>query len=531
MKNINHLRIIRIAIIALLVTVGCLSSCDEEEARMIVVNQVFLHTADNTTGVITEATIGTMVRIDGSGFSTLQAVYCNGIKASVNPNYVTENSILFTMPSENVPTGKKADEAVRNTIRIVTKYDDYSYPFLVLSTPPVAANDAYSIGVNKTLTIPAELGVLSNDTDGEGDEITAVLVSTTPNGTLTLNEADGSFTYIPNLDFKGSDIFTYYANDGMVNSTSPATVTIIVDVPAISAVSHNLAKVGETIVIYGNGFTDVSTVTFPGAPPLTEGQFTVNATSNAITCVVPSGVTKGAILIDGDGGAAYSYNYMFRNECLVINFGSGTGYGGSFGDLTALSGTKTAVYPTGGNPSSPSGGYRHCPNTDPPSTTTLAVYTSASSRVCGFNFNVATAAQQLINNTAGLITGSTMCKDLALQMDFYVPVPWGSGYFQVNFKPGDDTYSGIIPPQWVTIGGGADITMTGWQTATLPLKDVPSLQNATVQNVISTLNSNGHFLFRNTDFTVNGTSYKAKTIANFQIFIGHLRIVPYTKPG
>ena len=40
-------------------------------------------------------------------------------------------------------------------------------------------------------------GVLVNDTDAEGGALTAVLGTTTTNGTLTLN-ADGSFTYVHN---------------------------------------------------------------------------------------------------------------------------------------------------------------------------------------------------------------------------------------------------------------------------------------------------------------------------------------------
>ena len=70
-------------------------------------------------------------------------------------------------------------------------------------------------------------GVLSNDTDVDGDPLTAVLVSTTSNGALTLN-ADGSFTYTPNANFNGTDTFTYRANDGTGNSNL-ATVTLTVN--------------------------------------------------------------------------------------------------------------------------------------------------------------------------------------------------------------------------------------------------------------------------------------------------------------
>ena len=76
------------------------------------------------------------------------------------------------------------------------------------------------------LNVPAP-GVLGSDTDVDGDTLTAVLVADVANGTLTLN-ANGSFDYLPDLNFNGSDSFTYKANDGALNSNI-ATVTITVN--------------------------------------------------------------------------------------------------------------------------------------------------------------------------------------------------------------------------------------------------------------------------------------------------------------
>jgi VCBS repeat-containing protein len=90
---------------------------------------------------------------------------------------------------------------------------------------PVAADDDYTVDANTTLDVPAP-GVLANDTDPEGDDLTAVLVQGTANGTLTLN-ADGSFSYEPNAGFSGADSFTYQASDG-VELSNVATVSITV---------------------------------------------------------------------------------------------------------------------------------------------------------------------------------------------------------------------------------------------------------------------------------------------------------------
>ena len=97
-----------------------------------------------------------------------------------------------------------------------------------VNTAPVAGGDGYGVGAGGTLTVPAP-GVLGNDTDAEGDVLTAVLVTGPAHGTLTFN-ADGSFSYTPNAGYSGTDSFTYAANDGALDS-NVATVTLTVTDP------------------------------------------------------------------------------------------------------------------------------------------------------------------------------------------------------------------------------------------------------------------------------------------------------------
>lgn len=93
---------------------------------------------------------------------------------------------------------------------------------------PMAANNAYSTPQSTTLTVPAR-GVLANDSDPDGDAITAVLGTGPTNGTVVLN-ADGSFTYSPNPGYVGPDSFTYRAGDATLASAL-ATVQLTVTPP------------------------------------------------------------------------------------------------------------------------------------------------------------------------------------------------------------------------------------------------------------------------------------------------------------
>ncbi len=90
---------------------------------------------------------------------------------------------------------------------------------------PVAVDDSYSTMVDTELVVSSP-SLLANDTDEDLDPLTAVVATDPDNGTVSINP-DGSFTYMPNLDFEGIDTFTYTANDGTVNS-APATVSVTV---------------------------------------------------------------------------------------------------------------------------------------------------------------------------------------------------------------------------------------------------------------------------------------------------------------
>ncbi len=108
-----------------------------------------------------------------------------------------------------------------------------------LNDPPDAIADEYSVNFNSQLVVDAPSGVLANDTDADGDALTAALVQNVAHGTLDFH-ADGSFTYAPSEDFIGDDTFIYTASDGAV-SPDDVTVTIHVVDPNAFSIAENSA--------------------------------------------------------------------------------------------------------------------------------------------------------------------------------------------------------------------------------------------------------------------------------------------------
>src|SRR5262249_22215934 len=80
----------------------------------------------------------------------------------------------------------------------------------------------------------ANASLLANDTDPDGDRLTAALAAGPSHGTLTLN-ANGTFLYTPAPGFVGDDAFSYRASDGFVSSRPALGPVHVVNSPPVAA--------------------------------------------------------------------------------------------------------------------------------------------------------------------------------------------------------------------------------------------------------------------------------------------------------
>ena len=104
---------------------------------------------------------------------------------------------------------------------------------LRINNPPTAVDDNFTTAEDT----PLGGNVLANDSDPDGDPLSAILVTGPAHGTLVLN-ADGTFTYTPSANYNGADSFTYRAFDGQTTSgvaTVTITVTPVDDPPVITS--------------------------------------------------------------------------------------------------------------------------------------------------------------------------------------------------------------------------------------------------------------------------------------------------------
>jgi Bacterial Ig domain/Lamin Tail Domain/CotH kinase protein len=185
---------------------------------------------------------------------------------------------------------------------------------------PVALNDSYSTDPGVALNIPAS-GVLGNDTDADGNSLTAVLATgLTPAaaGSLTLN-ADGSFSFIPAVGFTGTSSFTYRANDGTANSAAAATVTLKIN-------SRPIAN-GDT---YG-GTEDVPlTINAPGLLANDSDPESDPLTAILVTPPIPA---QGSVTVNPNGSFTFTPALNF-NGPATFTYKANDGVRDSLGDAT-----------------------------------------------------------------------------------------------------------------------------------------------------------------------------------------------------
>lgn len=214
---------------------------------------------------------------------------------------------------------------------------------LASTRAPLAAADTYDAGAG-TLSVGAP-GVLGNDSDPDGDPLTASLVSGAPHGTVSL-DVYGSFNYTPAPGFSGTDVFTYKVSDAWLES-DPATVTIQVDsLPPVwgSGSSLTATTVGQTEVtlawtpaaddvgvvayaVYRDG-SRIATVsgsvygfTVTGLTPGTAYTFKVEA-GDAVgnwTADGPSTTVTTAAASTGGGGGGGLCPWRPRVTCAIID--------------------------------------------------------------------------------------------------------------------------------------------------------------------------------------------------------------------
>jgi VCBS repeat-containing protein len=157
----------------------------------------------------------------------------------------SDGSFVY-VPNENFNGGDQFSYRISDGIT-----DSNVVQALIIVEPvndaPVATPDEYSVDEDTSLIVDAADGLLANDSDIDSGSLGATLVDGPAHGQVEVGN-DGSFRYVPDADFNGTDTFTYRADDAIdASATVEVTMTVnpVDDPPRIDPVADQTTFTGS----------------------------------------------------------------------------------------------------------------------------------------------------------------------------------------------------------------------------------------------------------------------------------------------
>ena len=210
------------------------------------------------------------------------------------------------------------------------------------STTATATDDTYSTPSNTELDVAAP-GLLGNDS---GASITVTSQGSASHGTATVN-ADGSFSYVPDANYQGTDSFTYTITTSF-STTASATVhlTVTNTAPIASAGDDFFVHSGDHVTLDGSLSTDPD----GGPSPLTYSWTQTSGPSVSLSGASTSSPSFNAPVYYCNPGTAFTFRLTVgdgtttSSASVIVTVGKVIGYGHPIGDYNGDGTADPAVY-------------------------------------------------------------------------------------------------------------------------------------------------------------------------------------------
>ncbi|HHF0544021.1 TPA: tandem-95 repeat protein [Vibrio alginolyticus] len=179
---------------------------------------------------------------------------------------------------------------------------------LPINDAPVSGDLAYSVDEDGAITLSQEQ-LLSQASDIEGDDLTAIDLTVDGNATVTAND-DGSFTITPDADFNGDIDIQFNITDGTdaIQATADLTVNPVNDLPVPQDQQFSVEEDGTL------QFTDADLLA--GATDIDGDDLTVDGISYT--------GSDGVLTDHGDGTYTFAPNENFNGD-VSFSFGVSDG--------------------------------------------------------------------------------------------------------------------------------------------------------------------------------------------------------------
>lgn len=288
----------------------------------------------------TKAGAGTMIAIMGKNLSSALHVYINDQEVTINPTMNTDHSIIVTIPTEAKGFKLSAfDSNIPDEIKVETTHGTATYAFKVTAPGPQLQRieAKYPRSAGDTLKLHG-----LNLVDVEKIFITDVQAAALDTTTLRPENIPGNHTDVTDFFSISQDhrynaatqSYTTYSLEGAIMpANAPDSGALVIQCaagttympyyrvpgkPVVLSVSNDMPQIGETLVITGREFIQVSSITY-GDVTLTPDEFTVSASQDSIYVPFtkqPSGNVS-TLTVTTPGGQANVERFYDRSTILT----------------------------------------------------------------------------------------------------------------------------------------------------------------------------------------------------------------------
>lgn len=377
---------------------------------------------------VQELPIGGKVRIEGIGLKTANELYINGASVDLTGIPAEEKSdafLIVTIP-ETLPFGSAVGNSDnRNKMRLVTAYDDRTLDCIVIGKQveitgitDANGNVITEAGRNSVVVIEGKYFATFQRLAFNNQEIVPTTVEsnritfTVPVDTEDFTVGGGELTVVNAYDENGVS----------------REFTLLGFVPSVTEISYTMPKPGNVIRLTGVNLYDRAKIFFPSSTGEKEGTIqSVSSDATSMEVLVPEGVgdKAGYIRIESEGanievkGIVMFYKQgvflqEFTDEELKLGNPSGS----------PIVSNKFALY----NPDN-----RPVNDVNPVNPDYFIYFKNSSIPVSSSNhgaylrFSTRSQLEKLLEKTELEVTKETLVKDIAMQVDVYMPELWTSG--------------------------------------------------------------------------------------------------------
>lgn len=467
----------------LLMLVLPFASCDnDDDDGLPIIHRVRTTDPELKDSTFVKANPGQMLLIEGENLGSVRRIYINNQEIYFNPNYVTSQTIIITIPDNLVLTGTHPE--LTREIWVENKKGITSYAFHVLSPAPIIDRLQVEYPVK-----PGDGMIIFGDNFYEIEKI--MLEGRDEEGEPTGVDAEVSqYTYVgtgyktilfemPQGAADKGDIVVYC-------SAGKASLPYAVKVqpPVITSFSSDMPVIGAEFFITGDYFIGVEKVNINGEYDILAENLRVSESNDTIYLKLPSEpASSGKMTVTAAGGNSDDDRLFYTKEYVISNFD----------DVGSLSWAGSLYEGDGENP---------------PYTTTGKAGGVIESNVGAYNgwFGNVLANIQFNN----VISESALVSDLVLRFECFITYPLQTINYQVMFGGDwDNAMSNYVPKS--IAGGKTEIGK--WMTCQIPLSMVAV--NATSYKDIKAMGTEVGFFSKNGD----------EAVAKYEVYFDNIRIV------